>query len=196
MIFSELVYKIDPVTRKKALEILGRYLKNPNLVKHSLSVEACMRELAKKLNEDEEKWAICGLVHDIDYDLVKSDMSRHSKLGYEILKSEGFDEEICRACLTHNDAHGIPPDTTMAKALLCADPATGLIYAATLVLPTKKINDLTVDNVLNRFREKGFARGARRDLISSCEGLLNLNLRDFLEACLSGMRSISEDLGI
>lgn len=194
MIFTERIYKIDFVTREKALEILRKYLKNSNLVKHSLSVEACMRELAKKLNEDQEKWGICGLVHDIDYELVKSDMAKHSMVGCEILRKEGFDEEICSACLSHNDAHGIPPQTLMAKALLCADPATGLIYASSLVLPTKKIEDLTVENVLNRFREKSFAKGARRDLISRCEDLLNLSLKDFLETCLSGMKAISQEL--
>ena len=141
--------------REKALNLLKENLKNQNLAKHCLAVEAAMRELAKHFNKegDEEKWGTCGLLHDIDYEKTKGDPKLHSKVGSEMLKDLGFDEETCQAVLTHNEAHNIEPKSLMAKALYCVDPLTGLIVAATLVLPTKKLTDLEVENVLKRFKE-------------------------------------------
>jgi len=182
--------------REKALKILKENLKNENLIKHSLAVEAVMRELAKHFNEDEEKWGITGLLHDIDYEKTKENPQLHSKLGSEILKSLGFDEEICEAVLTHNEIHNIIPKTKMAKALFCIDPLTGLIVASTLVLPSKKIKDLEVKNVLNRFKEKSFAKGANREIIKKCEEYLGLSLEEFIEIALKGMKKISDELGL
>ena len=184
------------MNREKALNLLKENLKNENLVKHCLAVEAAMRELAKHLKEDEEKWGTCGLLHDIDYEKTKGDPKLHSKVGSEVLKDLGFDEEICQAVLTHNEAHGIEPQSLMAKGLYCIDPLTGLIVAATLVLPSKKITDLEVENVLNRFKEKAFARGANREIIAKCQELLNLKLEDFVKIVLLAMQNISDQLGL
>ncbi len=181
--------------RKEAINLLKENLKNQNLIKHSLAVEAAMRDLAEYFGEDKEKWAICGLLHDIDYEKTKDNPNLHSQVGTEMLKNLGFDEEICQAVLTHNEAHDILPKTKMAKALFCLDPLTGLIVAATLVLPSKKINDLKLENVLNRFGEKAFARGATREIIQKCEELLNLPLEEFIKIVLSSMQKISNELG-
>ena len=180
--------------RENALKLLKENLKNQNLIKHCLAVEGAMRDLAKYFGENEDKWGICGLLHDIDYEKTKENPELHSKIGSEMLKDLGFDEEICDAVLTHNEAHGIEPKTLMAKALYCIDPLTGLIVAATLVLPSKKINDLTAENVLNRFKEKAFARSANREIIKKCEDLLNLSLEKFIEIVLVAMQKISEEL--
>ena len=182
--------------REEALNLLKENLKNQNLIKHSLAVESAMRELAKHFDENEEKWGICGLLHDIDYEKTKGDPNLHSKIGAEMLKNSGLDKEICDAVLTHNEVHGILPETKMAKALFCVDPLTGLIVAATLVLPSKKINDLRVENVLNRFKEKAFARGANREIIRKCEEYLNLSLEEFIKIVLSSMQKISDKLGL
>lgn len=182
--------------REKILNLLKENIKNQNLIKHSLAVEAGMRELAKYFNEDIEKWGTCGLLHDIDYEKTKDNPNLHSKLGAEMLRNLGFDEEICEAVLTHNEAHGILPKTKMAKALFCLDPLTGLIVAATLVLPSKKISDLKVENVLNRMKEKSFARGANREIIKKCQDYLNLNLEKFIEITLLAMENISNELGL
>lgn len=182
--------------KEKALSLLKKNLKNQNLIKHSLAVEAAMRELAEHFGEDKEKWGICGLLHDIDYEKTKNDPNLHSKIGSEMLKDLDFDEEICEAVLTHNETHGIEPKTKMAKALFCLDPLTGLIVAATLVLPSKKINDLKVENVLNRFKEKSFARGANREIIQKCQDYLGLRLEKFIEITLKAMQKISGDLGL
>jgi len=182
--------------RKEAINLLKENLKNQNLIKHSLAVEAAMRDLAEHFGENIEKWGICGLLHDIDYEKTKEDPNSHSKMGAEMLKNLGFDQDICDSVLTHNEAHDIPPKTKMAKALFCLDPLTGLIVAATLVLPAKKINDLKAENVLNRFGEKSFARGANREIIQKCQDLLNLNLEKFIEISLKAMQKISSELGL
>jgi len=180
--------------RQKVLDLLKGNLKNNNLVKHCLAVEAAMRKLAEHFNEDEEKWGTCGLLHDIDYERTKGDAKLHSKVGSEMLKDLGFNEEICQAVLTHNEAHNIEPETLMAKALYCVDPLTGLIVASTLVSPLKEIKGLKTENVLKRFKEKAFARGANREIIAKCQELLDLNLEDFTKIVLSAMQDINEEL--
>ena len=185
--------------REQALYLLKDNIKNQNLIKHCFAVEAAMKDLAKYFKENEEKWGICGLLHDIDYEKVgwpenPSALSNHSKIGAEMLKNLGFDDDICQAVLTHNEAHNIPPDSLMAKALYCVDPLTGLIVAATLVLPSKKVNDLKIENVLNRFKEKSFAKGANREIIAQWQTYLNLSLEKFVEIVLEAMQKISSDL--
>jgi putative nucleotidyltransferase with HDIG domain len=189
-----LVFKI--MNREQALEFLKENLKNKNLIKHSLAVEAGMEGLARYFNEGVEEWKICGLLHDIDYEKTDGDINFHSKKGSEMLKEVGFNEDFCEAVLTHNEAHGVEPKTLIAKALFCVDPLTGLIVAATLVLPSKKINDLKTESILKRFKEKAFARGANRENIAKCEEYLSLSLEKFMEIVLSSMKKISSELGL
>jgi hypothetical protein len=184
------------MNREDALKLVQEKIQNQNLVKHCLATEACMRELAKHFKEPEEQWALTGLLHDIDYEETKNDPDKHSVIGAEMLEKLGVDKEICEAVKTHNEAHGIAPETKMAKAIFCVDPLTGLIVASTLVLPSKKIVDLTTENVLNRFKEKGFARGANREIISKCQDLLNLSLEEFVKIGLSAMQKINNELGL
>jgi len=184
------------MTRDEGLKLVQEKIQNQNLVKHCLATEACMHDLAKHFQEDEEKWGLTGLLHDIDYEETKNDSDKHSILGAEMLEKLGLDKEICEAVKTHNERHGIAPETRMAKAIFCIDPLTGLIVAATLVMPSKKIADLTTENVLNRFGEKSFARGANREIISKCQGLLGLGLEEFVEIGLEAMKKISNELGL
>jgi len=184
------------MTREEGLKLLKENLSNQNLIKHSLAVEAIMRALARHFDVDEEKWALAGLLHDIDYDKVKDDLSQHSLLGSKVLEDLGIDKDICQAVKVHNEAHGIPPQTLMEKALFVTDPLTGLIVAATLVLPSKKLVDLTTENVLNRFKEKAFARGANREIIKKCEELLGLKLEEFVKIGLLAMQKIGAQLAL
>lgn len=184
------------MTREEALILLKKEIKNPNLIKHSLAVEAVMKGLARHFGADEEKWGLTGLLHDIDYEKTKDDARNHSLLGAKMLQEMGLEEEICQAVKVHNEAHGIGPETIMEKALYVTDPLTGLMVAAVLVLPSKKIADLTAENILNRFREKAFARGANRGIIMKCESHLNLSLEEFCQIGLKAMQEISEDLGL
>ena len=182
--------------RDEALKILKENLSNQNLIKHCLAVEAIMRALASHFNEDEERWGLAGLLHDIDYEKTKDDLSQHSLTGAKILEDLGLDKDICQAVKVHNEAHDIAPGAPIEKALFVTDPLTGLIVAATLVLPSKKIKELTVENVLNRYREKAFARGANREIIGKCDGLLNLKLEKFTRIGLEAMQNIDSYLGL
>ena len=185
------------MTKEEGLKILRENLSNQNLIKHCLAVEAIMKALARRFNEgEEEKWGLAGLLHDIDYEKVKDDLSQHSLVGAKMLEDMGIDKEICQAVKVHNEAHGIPPQTLLDKALFVIDPLTGLIVAATLVLPSKKIADLTVENILNRFKEKAFARGANREIIRRCKELLGLELEEFTRIGLEAMQEINSDLGL
>ena len=183
------------MTREQALALVQEKIKNVNLIKHCLATESCMRELAKHFQEDEEKWGLTGLLHDIDYEGTKNESDKHSILGAEMLEKLGLDKEICEAVKTHNEAHGIAPQSLMAKAIFCVDPLTGLIVAATLVMPSKKIADLTTENLINRFGEKSFARGANREIISKCSDI-GLSLEEFVKIGLKAMQGISKNLGL
>ena len=182
--------------RDKALQLVKEKIQNKNLVSHCLAVEAVMRGLARYFGEDEEKWGLAGLLHDIDYEETKDDMNLHSKRGAEMLKEMGMGEDICGAVLKHNEAHGIAPESKMEKSLFVSDPITGLIVATTLVLPSKKLADVTVANTLNRFKEGNFARGANREIIAQCQSLLDLELEKFVEISLGAMQEVSDELGL
>jgi len=184
------------MTREQALELLKQNIQNQNLIKHCLAVEAIMRALARRFGEDEEKWGLAGLLHDIDYEKTRGNAQEHSLVGAQILASLGVDKEICQAVKAHNEAHGILPETLMEKSLFVVDPLTGLIVAATLVLPSKKLADLSLENVLNRFKEKAFARGANREIIKKCEEFLNLRLEEFVRIGLEAMQGIFQELGL
>jgi len=184
------------MTREQALELLKQNIQNQNLIKHSLAVEAIMKTLARHFNENEEKWGLAGLLHDIDYEKTKGNAKEHSLIGAQMLESLGVDKDICQAVKVHNEAHGILPETLMEKSLFVIDPLTGLIVAAALVLPSKKLADLSPENVLNRFKEKAFARGANREIIKKCEELLGLKLEEFVKIGLLAMQKIGAQLAL
>lgn len=184
------------ITREEALKILKENIKDEKLFKHSLAVEAIMRELACVLRENEERWGITGLLHDIDYEKTKNDFSQHSILAEKMLSSYGLDEEICRAVKVHNEIHGFLPETKMEKALLIADAVSGLIIASVLVLPSKKIKDLTLQSLIKHFKEKSFARGANREVISKSQEYLNLSLEKFLEISVQALKKIDKILSL
>lgn len=184
------------MTREQALNLLKQNVSNANLVKHSLAVEAVMKSLARHFSENEEKWGLAGLLHDIDYDKTKDDMLNHSLIGAKMLQEIGIDNEICQAVRVHNDKHGIPPQTLLEKALFVTDPLTGLITAAVLVLPSKKLADLEADSIVKRFKEKAFAKGAKREVIAKCQEYLNLSLEEFSKIGLEAMKGIASELGL
>lgn len=184
------------MTRTEGFSLLKENLSNQNLIKHSLALEAIMRSLARHFSEDEEKWGLAGLLHDIDYEKVKDNLSEHSLVGAKMLEEAGLEEDICKAVKVHNEAHGIPPETLFEKALFVTDPLTGLIVASALVLPSKRISDLSSENILKRFKEKSFAKGANREIIKKCEELLGLKLEEFVSIGLEAMQGISEELGL
>ncbi|MDP3879774.1 MAG: HDIG domain-containing protein [Dehalococcoidales bacterium] len=183
------------MTREEALESVKANVENENLIKHMLAVEAVMRALAKRLGENESEWGMTGLLHDIDVELTDGDMDNHSKLGADLVREMGGSEAVAQAVLCHNQAHGIPPETRLDKALICADPLTGLITAAALVRPDKKLAGVEAASVRKRFKEKSFAAGASREQIAGCSEL-GLELDEFIELGLKAMQGIAATLGL
>ena len=181
--------------RKEALESVKANVENENLIKHMLATEAIMRALARRFGEDEEEWGLTGLLHDIDMELSEGDMATHSKLGADLVLEMGASEAMAHAILCHNGAHGIPLETRLDKALFCADPLTGLIIAATLVRPDKKLAGLEAKSVKKRFKEKSFAAGVDREQISQCSEL-GIELGEFIELGVVAMQGIAADLGL
>ena len=181
--------------RKTALEAIQSNVKNGNLIKHMLAVEAVMKALAKKMDGDENEWAMAGLLHDIDVELTEGDLKVHGKPGAEMAGKLGASDEITQAILCHNDAHGVLPETPMERALFCADPVTGLITTAALVRPDKKLSGVTVDSLKKRFKEKRFAAGVNRDQLAACSEI-GLQLDEFLAIALAAMQGVSGDLGL
>ncbi len=181
--------------RKEALDSIRANVENQNLIKHMLATEAVMRALAERLGEDETVWGLTGLLHDIDVELTEGDMNSHSKLGADLVREMGASEAIAKAILTHNETHGIPPESILDKALFCADPLTGLITAAALVRPDKKLDGVEAKSVRKRFKEKSFAAGANREAISRC-GELGIELDEFFELGLKAMQGIAPELGL
>ncbi|MGQ9617363.1 MAG: HDIG domain-containing metalloprotein [Candidatus Aminicenantia bacterium] len=179
--------------REKALEILKAHLSNKNLIKHSLALEACMRGLARHFHEDEERWGLAGLIHDLDYEKTQNEPEKHTLIACEILREHGVDEEILKTIRCHAGIDN--PSTKMEWAIYSADPLTGLIVASVLMHPTKKIKNVDTDFVLRRFKEKSFAKGADRNIILECKNL-GLSLEEFVDICLKSMQEIDQELGL
>ncbi|GAA0696997.1 HD domain-containing protein [Paraclostridium ghonii] len=188
--------------RDTALDILLKHLKTEHLIKHSYAVEAVMRALAKKLDpEHEEDWAIAGLLHDIDSDLLdyknnEEDSKRHGILAVDILKKENFgNENIYHAIMAHSEENGTERISLMDKAIYAADPITGFITAITLVYPDKKIASVKVKSITKRMKELRFAAGANREAMKSIEDL-GIPFSEFATLALEAMQEISTELGL
>ncbi|HRZ29609.1 MAG TPA: phosphohydrolase [Candidatus Paceibacterota bacterium] len=135
-------------------------------------------------------------MHDIDYEKTKDNPTTHGLISIDILKPFNLDDEILESIKGHNEMLGLERKTLMAKALFCVDQLSGLIVASTLVLPSKKIQDLTLDSIMKKFKEKSFAKGAKRENISLCESDLNIKLEDFILIALKAMQSVASEIGL
>lgn len=185
------------IDKAKALDLLRTYVKSENMVKHCLASAAVMRALAKRFGEDEDRWALAGLLHDIDVEITNADLSIHTKEAVKILKEAGVDDEIIEAIRLHNEkAHGNERrHTRFQHALAAAETLTGLIVATALVQPDKKIASVKPSSVIKRMKEKAFARGVNRDIIMECEKI-GIPLSEFVEIGLSAMKEIDRELGL
>jgi putative nucleotidyltransferase with HDIG domain len=181
------------MNREEALALLRTHLQNKNLVKHCFAVEACMRAMAVRFGFDPEPWAVAGLVHDLDYEMTGMSADLHTEETVKILEGLGVDPTIIHAVRAH--AGKVPCASPMDTAIYAVDPLTGLIVAATLMHPTKKIRNIDADFVKRRYKEKSFARGARREDIETCRNL-GLELDEFVSICLAAMQGIDTDLGL
>lgn len=185
--------------RTKALEILNKYLITEHLIKHSYAVESVMRALARKLEpEKEELWAMTGLLHDLDADIVdyRNYPELHGPKTIELLEEVGFgNEEMYHSICAHNEDTKVPIQSKMDQAIYAADPITGFITAITLVYPDKKLSSVKVKSITKRMDEVRFAAGANRDAMRSIEKL-GISFPEFAEISLKAMTEIADDLGL
>jgi len=181
------------MTREESLTLVTTHLKNKNLVKHCLAVEACMRAVAVRLGQFAEPWARSGLLHDLDYELTEKSPELHTIETVKLLNDLGVDPAIIHAVQAH--AAKVPCETAMDWAIYSIDPLTGLIIAATLMHPDKKLKSIDLEFVKRRYKEKSFARGARREEIEQCRNL-GLDLDEFIGICVGAMQGIAGDLGL
>jgi len=179
--------------RDKDIALVRKHLKNKNLVKHSLAVEACMRAMAKRLGGDEEKWGRAGLLHDLDYEVTEKSPELHTKETVRILQNLGVESDILRAIEAHAGQKSCEND--MEYAIFSIDPLTGLIIAATLMHPSRKLSEIDLSFVKRRYKEKSFARGARREDIEQVKDI-GMDLDEFVSICIQAMQGIHKDLGL
>jgi putative nucleotidyltransferase with HDIG domain len=183
------------MNRSEALVIVHEYIKNENLVRHMLAVEAAMRFYAKKLSGDIEIWGIAGLLHDFDWEIHPT-LEQHPQAGAPILRQRSVPEEIVLAILSHADHTGIPRQTTMQKALYACDEITGLITAVALVRPSRSLYDLEASSVKKKWKDKAFAAGANRDEIVIATEEFGLELWEHVGNVILAMRGIAKELGL
>jgi len=182
------------MNREEALALVEAHVTTIGMRKHMFAVEAIMRELAAKLVEDQERFGLCGLLHDIDFEETKEDLNQHGLRSYEMLKEKGLDDETCNAIRAHNEMLGFLRESNMAKALYCADALSGLIVAAALIRE-KNLDNVSTESLKNSFDKKDFAKNIDREIIKKCSEL-NLTLDEFFEIGLSGMKKIKLELGL
>jgi len=181
--------------RDDALALLKAYNANPALVQHGLQVEACMRHFARRADEDEERWGIVGLLHDLDYEQFPD---QHCHKAAEIMREHGYDETIIRAMMSHG--YGIVTDveplSPMEKTLYAVDELSGLVNACVLVRPSKSIMDLGVKSVKKKFKQKSFAAGVDREIVTRGAAMLGMELDELIAEVIEGMKTEAEAIGV
>lgn len=181
------------MNREEALSLLKKHLTNRNLIKHCLAVEACMRAVAVRLGQDAGTWGLAGILHDMDYEMTEKSPELHTTETVKLLQGIGMAPEVIHSIQAH--ASKVPCDTAMDWAIYSIDPLTGLIIAATLMHPDKKLSSVDLEFIKRRYKEKSFAKGARREEIEESRNL-GLSLDEFISICLGAMQGIAADLGL
>lgn len=181
--------------RSEALAFVREHVKNENLVRHMLAVEAAMRFYAEMFGEDVELWGLIGLLHDFDWEIHPT-LEEHPQAGAPILRERGVDEVIVRAILSHADHTGVPRNTRMEKALLACDEITGLITAVALVRPSRSLHDLEAGSVKKKWKDRAFAAGANRGEISHAVEDFGIDLWEHVGNVIQAMRRIAPQLAL
>ena len=182
-------------TREEAYQLLTEYNKSDSLIKHALAVEGVMRYFARKRGEDEEKWGVIGLVHDLDYEQFPEE---HCHKSEEILKEKGWPEEYIRAVISHGWGlcSEVEPQTELEKVLYAIDELTGLVVTTALVRPSKSVMDVKVKSVKKKWKDKRFAAGVDRSVIEKGARMLGMELTDLLADTIAGMQEVAEAIGL
>ena len=182
-------------TYDEALSLLKEFNNSESLLKHAYSVEGVMRYLARKAGEDEEKWGIIGLVHDLDYERFPE---QHCEKSREILEERGWPEEYIRAIVSHGWGLrvDVEPQTEMEKTLYAVDELTGLITAVALIRPSRSVMDLEAKSVMKKWKDKAFAAGVNRSVIEKGTAMLGVELRELVTDTMMGMRQVADRIGL
>ncbi len=182
-------------TREDAFKLLTEYNKNESLIKHALAVEGVMRYVARKRGEDEEKWGIIGLVHDLDYEQFPDE---HCRKSGEILRTHDWPEEYIHAVVSHGwgICSDVEPQTEMEKVLYAIDELTGLVVTTALVRPSKSVMDLKAKSVKKKWKDKRFAAGVDRSIIEKGAEMLGVDLTELITDTIMGMREVAEEIGL
>lgn len=184
------------ISRDEAWNLLNEYIKQPNMVSHSLAAEVVMEALADYFGEDRNKWGIAGLLHDLDVEITNADLGVHGQETVKILNDKGIAPDVVEAIELHNEAAcGRKRSERFHYALAAGETITGLITATTLVYPDKKIVSVKPKSIVKRMKEKAFAASVNRDIIRECE-LIGIPLNQFAEICLKAMRTIGPQIGL
>jgi putative nucleotidyltransferase with HDIG domain len=181
--------------REAAWGLLTEFTQSESLRKHALAVEACMRAYARQFGEDEERWAVVGLIHDFDYEKYPS-LDDHPMRGSEILEQRGWPEEIRRAILSHADHTGVARQTRLEHALFACDELAGFITAVALVKPGKSLAEVDARSVRKKMKDKAFARSVSRDDITKGAQELEVELEQHVAFCIEAMKGIAGELGL
>ncbi|MCK9195349.1 MAG: HDIG domain-containing protein [Syntrophales bacterium] len=183
-------------SRDQALSLLHEYIKNDKMLAHSYASETVMRALARRLGQDEEKWGLAGLLHDLDIEQVGGDLTVHGLAAVKILMEKRIDPEIIDAIAMHNEmAAKKTRETVFQHALAAGETVTGLIMATALVYPDRKLASVKVKSVTKRMKEKAFAASVNRDDIRECEQI-GIPLDEFVQISLTAMQEQSGQLGM
>ena len=179
----------------ETLALLKEFNQNESLLKHAYAVEGAMRFLARTWGEDEEKWGIVGLIHDLDYERFPAQHCHKTK---EILESRGWADEYVRAVLSHGWGlcNDVEPHSKLEKAIYAVDELTGLITAAALVRPSRGVSDLEAKSVVKKWKDKTFAAGVNRGVIEKGAGLLQIELPELIGLTIQGMREVRQKIGL
>ena len=182
-------------TREQAFELLQEFNQTDSLIKHALTVEAVMRHFARKRGEDEEKWGVIGLVHDLDYEKFPD---QHCRKTEEILRQRQWPEEYIRAVVSHGwgICSQVQPESELEKVLYAVDELTGLVTTSALVRPSKSVMDMEATSVRKKWKDKRFAAGVNRSIIEKGAAMLGVDLNDLIAETILGMREVAEEIGL
>lgn len=182
-------------SREEAFSLLKKYNKNDALIKHALAVEAVMRYFARKFGQDEEKWGVIGLIHDLDYEQFPE---QHCHKTEEILTSENWPADYIRAVVSHGwgICTDVEPKTELEKVLYAIDELTGLVVTTALVRPSRSVMDMKAKSVKKKWKEKSFAAGVNRDVIEKGAGMLGIELSELINDTIMGMREVADEIGL
>lgn len=181
--------------REIAFDLFKKYNKTESLLRHALSVEGVMRYMAKKYGEDEEKWGIIGLIHDLDYEMYPE---KHCQMTEQILTEHNWPEEYIRAVMSHGWglATDVEPVTLLERTIYAVDELTGLVATSALVRPSKSVLDMEARSVKKKWNDKKFAAGVDRSVIEKGAEMLGVSLDELITDCIMGMRTVAKEIGL